>query len=313
MSQDRIILEDVSKFYGEVLGVNHITVSIGPGITSLVGPSGSGKTTLMNLITGLIRPSRGKVSVLGIPPSRPQHLMRLVGYATQFDAFPKGLTGMEFICSFLRMAGYTAAASRQMAARAIEQVGMTADAHRRLATYSKGMRQRIKLAFAIAHNPPVLVLDEPLNGLDPLIRASNISMFKEWAKTGRYVIVSSHVLQEVDMISDQVVLLCGGYVAAEGQIRGVRSEIQDRPMQFLVRTPNPRKLAARLLQEDCVVEVQLIPEGGGIMVKTTNQERFWRAIPRIGSTDLRIEGLRPTDDNLGSVYQYLVDPQEPGI
>lgn len=313
MSQDRIILEDVSKFYGEVLGVNHVTVSIGLGITSLVGPNNSGKTTLMNLITGLIRPTRGKISVLGIPPTQPQHLMRIVGYATQFDALPKGLTAMEFICSFLRMAGYTAEASRQMAARAIEQLGMTADANRRLATYSKGMRQRIKLAFAIAHDPLVLVLDEPLNGLDPLIKASTISMLKEWATAGRYVIISSHVLHEVDMISDQVVLLSGGYVAAEGQIKGVRSEIQDRPMQFLVRTPNPRKLAAILLQEDCVVEVQLIPDGGGVMVKTTDQERFCRAIPRIGATDLRIEGLRPTDDNLGSVYQYLVGQQGVGI
>jgi ABC-2 type transport system ATP-binding protein len=210
-----ITLDNVSRFYGEVLGVNRVTLSIPPGITSLVGPNGSGKTTLMNLMTGLVRPTYGEIRVLGIAPSEPQKLFRLVGYSTQFDSFPKGLTGFQFIQSFLRFFGYSSAASMELAGKAIEQVGLTEAADRKIAAYSKGMRQRIKLAQAIAHDPKVLVLDEPLNGLDPLVRAETIALFRRWANEGRHVIVSSHVLHEVDLISDRVILLTGGYVVAE--------------------------------------------------------------------------------------------------
>src|SRR5215475_9005464 len=168
---DRIVFENVSRFYGEVLGVNRISLSIPPGITSLVGPNGSGKTTLMNLMTGLVRPTEGDIRVLGIRPSEPQKLFHLVGYSTQFDTFPKGVTGFQFIYSFLRLFGYQSTECEALTSKVIERVGLTDAAKRKVAGYSKGMRQRIKLAQAIAHDPRVLVLDEPLNGLDPLVRA----------------------------------------------------------------------------------------------------------------------------------------------
>ncbi|MCG8377604.1 MAG: ABC transporter ATP-binding protein, partial [Chlorobiales bacterium] len=201
----QIQLDNVSRFYGEVLGVNRVTLTIEPGITSLVGPNGAGKTTLMNLITGLVRPTRGSISVLGTPPSQPHRLFGRVGYATQFDAFPKGLTGFQFIYSFLRLAGQPSNKCIKQTQKAIEQVGLCEAAGRKVAAYSKGMRQRIRLAQALAHDPQVLVLDEPLNGLDPLVRAQTIALFREYAAEGRHVIVSSHVLHEVDMISDQVI------------------------------------------------------------------------------------------------------------
>src|SRR5690242_5908374 len=194
----RVIFENVSKFYGDVLGVNRVNLSIPPGITGLVGPNGSGKTTLMNLMVGLIRPSRGKIDILGVSAEQPEELFKHVGYSTQYDAFPPGLTGYQFIESYLRVHGYTAKEADEMTWKAIERVNLVDAAKRRVAGYSKGMRQRIKLAQAIAHQPSVLVLDEPLNGLDPMARAEVISLFRELADGGLHVLVSSHILHEVD-------------------------------------------------------------------------------------------------------------------
>ena len=245
-----------------MLGVNRVTLSIPPGITSLVGPNGSGKTTLMNLITGLVRPTRGSIRVLGISPSDPEKLFRICGYATQFDSFPRGLTGLSVVYSFLRLFGMLARRLPSDLACAIDRVNMGEAAHRKVAGYSKGMRQRIRLAQAIAHDPRVLVLDEPLNGLDPLVRAETIALFREFAAEGRHVIVSSHILHEVDTISDQVILLSNGYVVAEGQIRGVRREIQEHPMQVIIRCTRPNVLASQVFEQDHVVEARLLPMAG---------------------------------------------------
>lgn len=305
-----ITLDNVSRFYGEVLGVNRVTLSIPPGITSLVGPNGSGKTTLMNLMTGLVRPTYGRVSVLGIAPTDPQKLFRFVGYSTQFDSFPKGLTGFEFVHAFLRFFGHSSATSTVLASKAIAQVGLSDAANRKIAAYSKGMRQRIKLAQAIAHDPKVLVLDEPLNGLDPLVRARTIELFRKYAAEGRHVIVSSHVLHEVDLISDRVILLTGGYVVAEGQIHGVRTEIQEHPMQILIRCDRPGALAAKVFEQEHVVAAQVLPDGGALLVQTRDADRFYRQLNHIALDSIRIESVAPADDNVNSVYQYLVSGEE---
>ena len=310
MSDDRIIFDNVSRFYGEVLGVNRVTLSIPPGITSLVGPNGAGKTTLMNLMTGLVQPSRGTIRVLGIQPTEPQKLFHLVGYSTQFDSFPKGLTGFEFIYSFLRLFGHSKSECEKLAAKAIEQVRLGEAAGRKVASYSKGMRQRIRLAQAIAHNPRVLVLDEPLNGLDPLVRAETITLFRQFAAEGRHVIVSSHILHEVDMISDQVILLSSGYVVAEGQIKGVRSEIQEHPMQILIRCDRPGALASKVFEQEHVVEARLLPDGSGLLVKTRDADRFYRMLNHIALDGIQIEGVAPADDNVNSVYEYLIGGDE---
>ncbi|HET9792797.1 MAG TPA: ABC transporter ATP-binding protein, partial [Candidatus Angelobacter sp.] len=197
---NKIVFEDVSKFYGEVLGVNRVNLSLPPGVTSLVGPNGSGKTTLMNLMTGLVRPTQGRISVLGMTPDDPEEFFRHVGYCTQFDSFPKGVTGYEFIYQFLRLRGLSGKQAHQLTVEAIDRTGMAAAAHRKIGGYSKGMRQRIRLAQAIAHHPTVLVLDEPLNGLDPMARAESIALFEALGREGLHVIISSHVLHEVDKI-----------------------------------------------------------------------------------------------------------------
>jgi ABC-2 type transport system ATP-binding protein len=312
MSEDRIQFDNVSRFYGEVLGVNRVTLSIPPGITSLVGPNGAGKTTLMNLMTGLVQPSCGSIRVLGVQPSEPEKLFRMVGYATQFDSFPKGLSGFQFIYFFLRMFGYSSGESADIAKKAIARVRLGDAADRPVAGYSKGMRQRIRLAQAIAHDPRVLVLDEPLNGLDPLVRAETIALFRQFAAEGRHVVVSSHILHEVDMISDQVILLSGGYVVAEGQIQSVRGEIREKPMQILIRCDRPGAMASKVFEQDHVVEAQLLVDGTGLLVKTRDAGRFYRMLNNIALNGIRIDGVAPADDNVNSVYEYLIGAEEGG-
>jgi len=313
-SRERIVLEGVSKFYGEVLGVNRIDLVIGPGITALVGPNGSGKTTMMNLIAGLLRPTEGKVEVLGLAPDRPEELFRAVGYCTQWESFPRGMKGWDFVYLYLRLHGLPAAEAERRARTAIERVGMTAAAHRRIAGYSKGMKQRIKLAQAIAHDPRVLVLDEPLNGLDPLARAETVELFRGFAAEGRFVVVSSHVLHEVDELADRVVLVHGGYVVAEGEIESVRDEISaERPLQVLVRCDRPSALAACVFSEDHVVEARLDPDRRGLLVRTENAERFYLLLNRLAAEGtVEIDAVLPADDDVQSVYQYLIGAASPG-
>src|SRR6266542_3390127 len=243
-SQHLIIFDDVAKFYGEILGVNRVNLQVAAGITSLVGPNGAGKSTLMNLMTGLLRPTRGTISVLGIPTDKPEQLFPKVGYCTQFDSFPRGLTGREFIKSFLLVHGFNKNKADELTLTALERVSLLDAADRKVAAYSKGMRQRIRLAQAIAHQPSVLILDEPLNGLDPMVRAETIALFRSLAAEGLYLIISSHILHEVDMMSDRVILLNNGYVVAEGNIHGVRDEMDvEHPMQILIRCDKPSLLA----------------------------------------------------------------------
>ncbi|HLW84567.1 MAG TPA: ABC transporter ATP-binding protein [Candidatus Sulfotelmatobacter sp.] len=307
---DRIVFEDVSKFYGEILGVNRVHLSIPPGVTSLVGPNGSGKTTLMNLMTGLVRPTRGRVHILGLDPGEPEELFKILGYSTQFDSFPKGLTGFQFVYSYLRLAGRDSQTAEQMAWRAVERVNLTEAASRNVAGYSKGMRQRIRLAQALCHNPRVLVLDEPLNGLDPLARAEMIALFRAAAGDGCYVIISSHILHEVDAISDQVILLSNGYVVAEGQIQGVRNEIREHPAQILIRCDRPRDLAAKMMDSEHTIEVRIHNDERGLLIKTKDADGFYLMLNHIAVNGIEIESVAPADDDVNSVYEYLIGSDE---
>ncbi|MCC7175067.1 MAG: ABC transporter ATP-binding protein [Bryobacterales bacterium] len=306
MNGAEVILEDVSKFYGEVLGVNRVSLHIPPGITSLVGPNGSGKTTLMNLMAGLIHPDRGSIRVRGISPRDPERLMRITGYATQYDAAPRSMTGFEFISSLLALHGHSRSRSAQLAVQALERVGLSDAAHRKVAGYSKGMRQRVRLAQAIAHDPEVLILDEPLNGLDPLVRAETIEMFRGEAARGRHVILSSHVLQEVDIISDQVILIANGMIAAEGEIRSVREEMHEHPSQFLVRAREASRVASLLFLQDHVTEVRLSEDRQGLLVLTRSREAFSQALASIALDGYGIESVAPVDENVDALYKYLI-------
>ena len=302
-----IVFDDVSKFYGEILGVNRVSLQIAPGITSLVGPNGAGKSTLMNLMTGLLRPTRGRITILDIPTDRPEQLFKKLGYCTQFDSFPRGLTGREFISSFLLVHGYEKKKALALTATALERVSLLDAADRKVAAYSKGMRQRIRLAQAIAHQPTVLILDEPLNGLDPMVRAETIALFRKLASDGLHVIISSHILHEVDMMSDRVILLNNGYVVAEGNVHGVRDEMEEHPMQILIRCDQPAKLAARVFDKDHVVEARLHDDRLGLFVKTRDADRFYLLLNQVvAEGEINVESVAPVDDDLSAVYQYLI-------
>jgi ABC-2 type transport system ATP-binding protein len=302
-----IIFDNVSKFYGEILGVNRVNLQIAPGITSLVGPNGAGKSTLMNLMTGLLRPTRGTITLLGIPTDEPERLFRKVGYCTQFDSFPRGLTGREFINSFLLVHGYDRQRANELSQLALERVNLADAADRKVAGYSKGMRQRIRLAQSIAHEPAVLILDEPLNGLDPMVRAETIALFRKLAAEGLHLIISSHILHEVDMMSDSVVLLNNGYIVAEGDIHGVRDEMEEHPMQILIRCDQPAKLAAYVFAQDHVVEARLHNDKRGLFVKTRDADGFYLMLNRaVADGEVNVESIAPVDDDLSAVYQYLI-------
>ena len=312
-AEQKIVFEDVSKFYGEILGVNRVNLSIAPGITSLVGPNGSGKTTLMNLMTGLIQPTRGRVKILNYAANDPEIFFRKVGYCAQFDSFPAGHTGYEFIYSYLRVHGYSKKVADKMTWRAIERVNLTEAAKRKVAGYSKGMRQRIRLAQSIAHNPSVIVLDEPLNGLDPMARAEAIRVFRELADEGLHLIISSHILHEVNKMSDRVIFIKEGYIKAEGEVQGVRNELEEHPLQILVRCDQPSFLATKLFAEPHIVEVHIHDDRQGLFVKTRNTDKFYDLLNRVVvASDLKIETVSPVDNDLNAVYHYLIGARQEG-
>ncbi len=302
-----IIFDNVSKFYGEILGVNRVNLQIAPGITSLVGPNGAGKSTLMNLMTGLLHPTRGTITLLGIPTDQPERLFRKVGYCTQFDSFPRGLTGREFLNSFLLVHGFDQKRANELSQQALERVNLVEAADRKVAGYSKGMRQRIRLAQSIAHEPVVLILDEPLNGLDPMVRAETIALFRRLAAEGLHLIISSHILHEVDMMSDRVVLLNNGYIVAEGNIHGVRDEMEEHPMQILIRCDQPARLASYVFAQNHGVEAKLHDDRRGLFVKTRDADGFYLLLNRaVAEGEVNVESVAPVDDDMSAVYQYLI-------
>ena len=304
---DRIIFDNVSKFYGEVLGVNRVTLSLEAGVTSLVGPNGSGKTTLMNLMTGLIRPTRGTLSILGMTPDHATEFFRAVGYCTQFDSFPRGVTGWEFVYDGLRLHGLTHQQAAELAEEAITRVGLAEAVHRKVAGYSKGMRQKIRLAQSIAHHPSVLILDEPMNGLDPMARAETLALFEALGHQGMHVIISSHVLEDVDRISDRIVLITGGYIVAEGNIQQVRQEVREKPMQVLIRCDQPEMLASQIFLMNHCVEAKLHADGKGVFVRTRDVDQFYTVLNQIGRDgQVKIEAVAPADDDANAIYQYLI-------
>ncbi len=300
-------LIEASRFYGDVLGVNRVSLRLTAGITGLVGPNGAGKSTLMNLITGLLRPTSGQVSVLGLRPDDPEAFFKVVGYCAQYDAFPRGVSGREFLQNTLALHGFPRSESRARAASALKQVGLDGTpADRSVDAYSKGMRQRIRLAQAMCHEPKVLVLDEPLNGLDPVARAQVIELFRQLADAGAIVLISSHILHEVDLISDRVVLLNGGYVVAEGDVAGIQGESQES-QHLYIRCSDARAVARRIFSLAHVAEISMHTDGEGLFLRTTDADAFYLSFNRLVLQEgWQVESIGPADETIESVYQQLV-------
>ena len=308
-SEQTIIFDNVSKFYGEILGVNRVSLAIPPGITSLVGPNGAGKSTLMNLMTGLLKPTRGKVTVLGISTDQPEELFRRVGYCSQFDSFPRGLTGREFIRSVLLLSGYSKGEADHWTTKALERVdlGSPADGIR---VIEEKVAKVYGVLGASDRFRNVLYVDVG-HTVTPSMRAETIALFKQLAAEGLHLIISSHILHEVDMMSDRVVLLNNGYVVAEGAIHGVRDEMDvEHPMQILIRCDQPALLAARMFQSDHVVEARVHDDRQGLFVKTRNPDQFYLLLNDVvAQGQVNVESIAPVDDDLSAVYEYLIGSQ----
>lgn len=303
----RIEAEKLSKWYGQVIGVNNVTFTIGAGVTGFLGPNGAGKTTLLNLLTGQLAPSAGSVTIGGTAPRNNHAIFEKIGYCPEEDAFWPFLTGWEFVASLLRMHGYSKGEAFEKADLAIRTVGMEGDRDRRVGSYSKGMRQRIKLAQAAAHEPEVLLLDEPLNGMDPIGRRRTIDMIKSMGAEGRTVIVSSHILHEVEEMTDTILLINHGRLLAQGTIYEIRRLIDTHPLQVTIQCEEIDVLMARLVEFDDVQSVQFDRARSRLTVETNRPDEFHRRLPGIIlENGIHVESLWSPDENLGAVFDYLV-------
>jgi len=298
-----ISVQRASRWYGDVVAVNDISFEIGAGVTGLLGPNGAGKTTLLHMIAGLLSPSAGRVDIDGRPTWRCPEVYRVVGLVPEREAVYPYLTGREFVLVNAKLHGLAdPAAAAQLA---IDRVGLPDEADRRVGTYSKGMRQRIKVAAALVHDPPVLVLDEPFNGMDPRQRLHMFELLRQMAADGRTILLSSHILEEVERIADSVLVIYAGRLAASGDFRSIRQLMTDRPHAFSVRSSDDRRLGSMLLAEECVFGVEL--DSNGLRVRTSDYGQFTRRMPVVvREAGLRLFELRPTDDSLESVFAYLV-------
>ena len=294
-----------TKHYGEVLGLNGFTATFGPGITGLVGPNGAGKSTLFRLLAGQLRADAGRLTILDQPAWGPTEFRRQVGYCPEHSQLYEWMTGEEFVTTLLRVDGFSRAEARTRAAQALATVDLTDARARRLRAYSKGMRQRVKIAQAIAHDPKLLLLDEPLNGVDPVGRSRMLALFAELARGGRHLIVSSHVLYEVERLTGEIVMITNGRALAQGNVHQIREQISNRPHAIELLTKDPRGLAKALLGWEHVTAVEF-PGPGRLTVLSRTPAEFYQGLPEIVVRErIDVSGVRGADDNLDAVFRYL--------
>jgi ABC-2 type transport system ATP-binding protein len=299
-----IEINKVAKWFGEVVALSGVTVSIGPGLTSLLGPNGAGKSSLIRILCGLTSPSQGTVRVMGKDPRTSNDVRRQLGLVPQQEKLPPGVNAIEFVAMAGALQGLPD--PNGAARKAIETVELDPDDRRHLSSYSKGMRQRVKIAQAIVHEPRILILDEPLNGLDPRQRSRMAQLFIRLGAEGRCVLVSSHVLEEVQELSSTVLVLAEGKLAAEGDFHAIRQLLDDRPHRIRLRSSDPLKLASGLMASATVSAVQTAGENA-LIIDTWSVTPFRRRLPRLAQElGIHLLEIAPLDDDLESVFRYLV-------
>jgi len=296
----------VSKWFGEVIAVNGSSLAVGPGVTGLLGLNGAGKTTLFKLLAGLIEPSQGEVLVYGRRLRREVGLFRRIGFCPESEALPDWLTGREFVSLMLRLMGAPAAEIAPRAEAVLARLHLADAADRRLGGYSKGMRQKVKMAQALAHDPDIVFLDEPLNGMDPVSRHEIIALVGELGRAGKTILVSSHILPEIETMTRSIVLIHHGKVLAEGDITEIRDLIRDHPTIVALTSPEPRRLASFLAGQELVVGVEL-DDRGRVVARTDHAVGFYRALPGwVLAEGLPVAEIETLDDSLQAVFDYLV-------
>jgi ABC-2 type transport system ATP-binding protein len=299
--------DGVSKWYGNVIGLNRLSVRVAPGVTGLLGPNGAGKSTFLQLATGQLRPSQGEVRVLGHRPWNNAPLMRHVGLCPEQDAFYEWMTGRDFVRTCAKLTGMSGSQAAAAADKAIAIVGMTENARRAIRGYSKGMRQRIKLAQALVHEPRVLFLDEPFTGTDPIARHDLLQVIRKLGESGRSVIVSSHVLHEIQSLTRTIVLMHRGRLVAEGRIEEIRDLIDRHPHRIVLVCDDYRTLAAKLVCWDDVEGLQVMRDKKAVLIETRKPDAFYARLPALSLDDgTPIREVYSEDNNLEAVFKYLV-------
>jgi len=305
MSDSLLEFAGVSKWYGPVIAVNDVSLGLAPGITGLVGPNGAGKSTLIKLMTGQLRPSLGAVRICGRhawSAAAKSH----IGYCPDADAFYEDMSGRKFVRTMARLHGFSGRELKRCVEAVLEQVGMADRADRPLGSYSKGMRQRIKLAQALVHDPDLLVLDEPLNGVDPVGRSELVEVFVALAARGKAIVVSSHILDEMDRLAQQVVFLCRGRVLASGTLPEIREMLADYPLRVRVASDRPRELAVRLVAAACVQAVQLQGEHE-LLLQVQRPNEFFRVLAQtVADGGFQVDRMQTTDTSAEAIFDYVM-------
>ena len=306
MSGAIVTADHVSKWYGQVSGLNDVSVNVPAGVTGLLGPNGAGKSTFMKLITGQLKPSKGTVTVLGEPIWGNPSLYFQIGFCPEQDAFYERMTGLEWVTALVRLNGLSEKEADEAARRALTMVDLMEAANKKIGAYSKGMRQRVKLAQAIVHDPALLILDEPLSGMDPLARRRTIRLIRDWARAGKSIIVSSHILHEIESMTANILLINNGRILAEGDVHHIRDLIDEHPHTVYVRAEQPRVLAREFLTHDDVRSLRF--EEGAVVIETGKPDRFYARLTDMAATGEfgAIDEVTSPDDNLQAVFQYLV-------
>jgi len=294
-----------SRWYGPVIALNDVTTTVGPGVTGLLGPNGAGKSTFLKLAAGQLAPSQGEVRVLGRPSWGSPELFHRVGVCPEADAFWEGLTGLQFLMALLRLTGFDDAECRGRADQALEQVALTEARDRKIGGYSKGMRQRIKMAQSLAHDPQVLLLDEPLSGMDPVNRRRVVDLVKKLGREGRTVLVSSHILHEVEAMTRRVLLIHNGRILAEGDVREIRDLMDEHPHTVALRARDPRALARAVVGSPHVLSLTFGAEGEWVTVQTARPDEFYSSVVD-AAVEAGVSEMYSPDENLESVFKYLV-------
>jgi ABC-2 type transport system ATP-binding protein len=301
-----VAAEHLSKWYGQVIGLNDVTLALAPGITGLLGPNGAGKSTFMKLMTGQLKPSTGSIRVLDEPIWQNPALYARIGFCPEQDAFYDRMTGLEWLVALIRLNGTEETEAVTLARRALETVDLSEAQDKKIGAYSKGMRQRIKLAQAVAHDPDLLILDEPLAGMDPIARRKTIRLIKDWGRAGKSVIVSSHVLHEIEAMTGNILLINQGRILAEGNVHQIRELIDEHPHTVSIKADQPRALAREFLAYDDVLSLRF--EEVAIVVQTARPDAFYTKLTELAGTGTlgAIHEVTSPDDNLQAVFQYLV-------
>jgi len=306
-----IILENVTKSYGNVQGISSINLSIGPGITGILGPNGAGKSTTMKVILGLSKPSIGSVTVNDINPFTDWKSRKNIGFVPEYDCFYEHMTGIEYVSYFLRMHDYNEEEAGKIAKKELSELGLEEAMYRRIRTYSRGMRQKTKVARATAFNPSILVLDEPFQGADPSTRHLLMEKMKKWAEEGKIVLISSHILNDVENLTDSIILINNGKMLASGNRHEIRKLMANIPRKVNVAPSDKSKMrtiAKRMLDEEWITSVNIDDKEGEIVLETNKSEKFYKELPKIIQKEkIGIKKINSDDDSLDSLYEKLVE------